>query len=1313
MANKKMNKKFLPKVGSTVAVAVAMSVALSTQVNATGLDDDNLPPSTPQNQTPGSQQDQTPEQINPVETNNAIEQENNNNIAANQEVTSGDEQIHQDNLEKIKSNAEQTKGELADPGLTPPVAPGTSETPDVPVAPETPEEPEQPVLPDVPEAPTEPTAPEEPEAPTEPTAPDELEVPDASQIPERPVAPDAPEKPVAPEAPTEPTAPDDSTIPEKPTAPEKPNTDGMTVDEHNAEANEYNEAAKDYNEDAKEYNDAVQDYNGDVNDYNEDVKDYNEDVKDYNEDVKEYEEDAKEYNDKAEEYNTDKAEDYNDAVTDYNTKVNEYNDQVDDYNTAVDNYNTALDNYKDQVEDYNSKVPGYNEDVEEYNDKVKEYNDKADAYEQAIEAYNNAVVAYNTQVAAYLTDVTEYNQKVEAYNIAAQAYDEAAKQKYLQDMADFAAAQQAHTDAVTKYNTDTTKQQADKKADAAFSTAKASYDQACAEYQAALADYEESLADGAHNEEAKKNYHAQKELYDAAHAAYQQAVKAYDDALIPYAPVDEAAQEYMDDGYVAALNDYNTKLATYKTGSKEYQDYLTAKITYDADYAAYLDALYAYNTGDLAEYLEKVEQAQKENKLLDEVNKYNNSVTDYNNQQAEANNALQSGVDGVVDGVGKLDETNQAVSDAFDAAKMAILNDYENRKAAVQTMAAALDTHPGKDAELGSAAYADYLADIEKYNKAVDAFNTFVREQYNPAVTAYNTAVDNYVPPVIPSAPSSGNGVQQGSGAAVNWGNINTQTVNHVDVKYASAASKTVTKDENGNVISSSDTVTHYTVTGVYTSEAAAEGGQSTDYAVNFDNDGSGTQAPDVQLLHKSSEYAEFGSDRSGYAYHQIDGGTLNQDETYYIESNEFGSTHQEIVYNAEEESWGYYRYSWSGGMGGHGGMGGPGGGGWEQVWESVDLDSTEVFERGSQIAINPATGTISFYATVTDDKGQTHGLNVSLDANSVYANGSYYKAQFKTDFFGNETESDFLNRFVIEGENGEEITIPVVMIDGEKYYDISGQSVFLISALTCDGMTEYNRRLTPNGLDLVLNVQTMIEVHRAASPKKLAYKTYDLQKYKPARQATNPDEIPDPSNDLKKPELDDVQLSNRPTDPILKEVKRIDKTEPTAPTPTARLSKIETETLQTLDKKVIIEFADLTTLEDITEIEDSSEFLDPVDYLAWLNIAPTARTIEEELDDLLALEELKELETLDTVDFVDYMNLRTPTVTPPVTPPTYEPVPLNDDFEVDFEIEIPDEEVPLAAAPKTGDISTLWGLLSGFSAAGMALLGRKRKDEE
>ena len=71
--------------------------------------------------------------------------------------------------------------------------------------------------------------------------------------------------------------------------------------------------------------------------------------------------------------------------------------------------------------------------------------------------------------------------------------------------------------------------------------------------------------------------------------------------------------------------------------------------------------------------------------------------------------------------------------------------------------------------------------------------------------------------------------------------------------------------------------------------------------------------------------------------------------------------------------------------------------------------------------------------------------------------------------------------------------------------------------------------------------------------------------------------------------------------------------------------------------------------------------------------------------------------------------------VDPPVEPvnPPAEPVEADDAFEVEFEIEIPDEEVPLAAVPKTGDMSGLWNILSGISAAGMFLLGRKRKNEE
>lgn len=53
----------------------------------------------------------------------------------------------------------------------------------------------------------------------------------------------------------------------------------------------------------------------------------------------------------------------------------------------------------------------------------------------------------------------------------------------------------------------------------------------------------------------------------------------------------------------------------------------------------------------------------------------------------------------------------------------------------------------------------------------------------------------------------------------------------------------------------------------------------------------------------------------------------------------------------------------------------------------------------------------------------------------------------------------------------------------------------------------------------------------------------------------------------------------------------------------------------------------------------------------------------------------------------------------------------LNLDETKKNELTIPDEEVPLAKAPVTGDISTLWFVLGCLSLAGMILLNRKRKE--
>ena len=72
--------------------------------------------------------------------------------------------------------------------------------------------------------------------------------------------------------------------------------------------------------------------------------------------------------------------------------------------------------------------------------------------------------------------------------------------------------------------------------------------------------------------------------------------------------------------------------------------------------------------------------------------------------------------------------------------------------------------------------------------------------------------------------------------------------------------------------------------------------------------------------------------------------------------------------------------------------------------------------------------------------------------------------------------------------------------------------------------------------------------------------------------------------------------------------------------------------------------------------------------------------------------------------------------VDPIVTPDEAEatkPTEKDDPAGQNDEVEIPDEDVPMGSAPKTGDISTLWIALSGISAAGMIVLGKKREDDE
>ena len=98
-----------------------------------------------------------------------------------------------------------------------------------------------------------------------------------------------------------------------------------------------------------------------------------------------------------------------------------------------------------------------------------------------------------------------------------------------------------------------------------------------------------------------------------------------------------------------------------------------------------------------------------------------------------------------------------------------------------------------------------------------------------------------------------------------------------------------------------------------------------------------------------------------------------------------------------------------------------------------------------------------------------------------------------------------------------------------------------------------------------------------------------------------------------------------------------------------------------------------------------------------------------DEIDDANEPEEPKSGSSEDTVKVEKKTN---PVETQPTEPTPTEQIPTEPAAQAD-EIEIIDEDVPLASAPKTGDISNLWIALSGISAAGVILLGRKREEDE
>ena len=150
---KKNYVKYLPKVGSTVAVAMAMTVALSTQASATELNEGDIHLNDDkQLNDSGSVLTLDLNGSQPVEHNESIEQKNGETADKNQAAVDKNEQTLQKNEEALEQNKDVPDGKLPEMPDVPdaPEVPAMPDDPEAPVAPEVPEQ-DLPEIPEIPE----------------------------------------------------------------------------------------------------------------------------------------------------------------------------------------------------------------------------------------------------------------------------------------------------------------------------------------------------------------------------------------------------------------------------------------------------------------------------------------------------------------------------------------------------------------------------------------------------------------------------------------------------------------------------------------------------------------------------------------------------------------------------------------------------------------------------------------------------------------------------------------------------------------------------------------------------------------------------------------------------------------------------------------------------------------------------------------------------------------------------------------------------------------------------------------------------------
>lgn len=825
-----------------------------------------------------------------------------------------------------------------------------------------------------------------------------------------------------------------------------------------------------------------------------------------------------------------------------NLGQNEYNSLLAQYKAAAVEYNGAVSNYNAKVEAYSSALTDAKKNVEEQNAKI-DSNNKEEVEGKINATESNKVTFDNQTTADGVTGMTsqaaELAAKAKELHEKEQALIAAATENRLDD---FVALQKEYNTLVTEYNNlaDAFEDEANKKvheSNQAIVQGKLEANHGDGTNKGVVGtnqDTVESIRDkvddtgmnSAANDltEAKNNLekvaggetvttdNGETLTLEKAEEIYNQKVGAYNDAVDAYlAGVDEYNTKKEEDTAAQNVLNINAALETNQgtvTANKEkYEDFIelaNAEAALTQAEQALRDAVKDPAAFETAK--QGYEKAKEDyNKAVDsyhsaqsaEVNTENEKVLDHKDTYTK-NNAIDVG------------GTLKAQEEAVEAAKAELLT-------------AAKD--PATSAEQLSKLKDAYAQAVANYNTAVGNFNAQPSEDLNEGIDQYNqeTAEKNQaLKDDIQSdtAASAENNLTvlddaKNQGVVLEDGFVeelkaqhNKVTAKKSEMENLKAEMEKLTSEDAGY----QDAVKAYNeAVKAYNAEVETYAGQVKTYneAVNSWNADREEITDSTESQGTEKGEADWGNiEGQNHLTHvdvRFDGAktqTATKDENGNVSYSEALQGYKVTgVYTKKEDAENENRkygvnYTQDNKKDPQGII---------DMEKSYTIDGGEFRDPDQKEHLNAESLKLTFWITVKNDKGEKEILSVSLDQNDVYSEGTYYEVTEESKKAFEHYEKTNPDESGEEDKNG----IPIEEIGGKKYYNLSGQSVFVVSAMTC-GSFEWDEEGYPDwsefppqwvsegytgnaaGLDLILSTQTIVDIHKKDAASTLQYFTQE-----------------------------------------------------------------------------------------------------------------------------------------------------------------------------------------------------------------------------